>query len=96
MEFIIYISIPIIAVIIAGLRAEKGKKSVLLLTIVMGCYEIFNTIALLNALGKGDENTIYTGFKLIVVTLIVYFAELYITEKEAKKHKNSNDDTKNE
>lgn len=89
MDAIIFLSIPLITTIIAIVRARKGKKSFLLLTIVDWGYIIFNTIALLNALGNGDNDTVYLGFKIIVVTILVYIVALYLTGKEAEKHKNS-------
>lgn len=91
MDVLIYLAIPFLTVIIAFERASKGKKSFLLLTIVLGCFTIFNTIALVNALGNGKDTVVYTGIKIVVVTIIIYFVTLYMTEKEAKKHNDEND-----
>lgn len=90
MEAIIFLIIPIIALEISLVRAKKGKRSIILLTIIDGCYIIFSLIALLNALDKGYENVIYTAFKTIVVTIIAYVTSIYFAEKEAKKNNDEN------
>lgn len=90
MEILIFMAIPIVALIIASVRATKGKRSFLLLTIVAGCYTIFGTIATINAMGKDDDSA-YLCFKIVVVTIIEYIAAVIITGRLAKKNSNKND-----
>lgn len=87
MEALIYFGIILITIIIAEIRARKGKKSRALLTIVFLCITGFNLIAIINAYGYNDEKTVRTGIVMTGTILIVYFATIYITGKEAEKKK---------
>lgn len=89
----IYLGIPLIIVTVADLRSRKGKKSRALLTIIFVLLTLFNLIATLNAYGKGENKVVLTGIILIVADLIIYFVSIYITGKQADKHKKNSENS---
>lgn len=80
-----YFGIPIGIIVWAFFRAEKGKRSVVMLTITFGLQVAFNMIAILNS--PGNQGILAMGSILTLMQIICYFVIAYITNKNAEKAK---------
>lgn len=76
-----------IVCIISDMRSKKGKRSVVLILTVMALQFLFHFIMIEGEIHFGREKELMSDATLSVIEPIIYFWEIYITNKRAEKVK---------
>lgn len=83
----LYFGIPLAILVIAVIRAGKGKRSVIMLTIMVAIQVLFNSAAILNSMANGDDKSLNVGISMTLAQIVTYIAAIFITCKQANKVK---------
>ena len=87
MIIILYFGIPLAIILVADIRSLKGKRSVIMLTVMLAAQIVFNFVATINSFYENNRDMLNIGISLTVGQIAAYITALYITSKTANKVK---------